>query len=456
MKHLLVYVFLLMGVWTSELSAQEAPAPLQEVAVDDLGEVSDAFQEHFFEALKQKAIENYEKAIIALKACEKIQPNNPVVFFELGKNYKFLNDLDKAIDNFQKANRLEPNREWVLQALMESYYLNKQYEPAILINKELVSYNEKYYDDLAKMYFELQQFDKLIALLDQLDAELGVTEYRNSLRQQIYALTNNTSAQIKTLKESITINPENEMNYLNLIFVYSDEGLEKEAFEAAQKMQQLFPTSKVVHLALYKFYLNKDRTEDALSSMRLVLQSEEIDTASKFKVLNDFLLFVNENPKYEEDLKQVAAIFSEKENTPEIFQKFGDYFLQKKEKVQALTFFEMGIGENLDNYELLRNTLLLQLDLLKFEDALKLSSSGLEVFPAQTLLYLIKGAALNNLKKYEEAQEILTFGLDYLIDDMDMERDFYEQLSVAYSGLGNSSKASEFKEKANSIKKTEN
>ena len=147
MKHLLVYVFLLMGVWTSELRAQEAKNPLQEVAVDDLGEVSDAFQEHFFEALKQKAIENYEKAIISLKACEKIQPKNPVVFFELGKNYKLLNDLDKAIDNFQKANRLEPNREWVLQALMESYYLNKQYEPAILINKELVSYNEKYYDD---------------------------------------------------------------------------------------------------------------------------------------------------------------------------------------------------------------------------------------------------------------------------------------------------------------------
>lgn len=456
MKHLLVYCFLLFGFWTSKLSAQEAQNPLQEVAEDDLGEVSDLFQEYFFEALKQKAIENYEKAIVALRECEIIQPNNAVVFFELGKNYKFLNDLDKAIISFQKANRLEPNREWILQALMESYYLNNQYEPGILVNKELVSFNEKYYDDLAKTYFELQQFDKLIVLLNQLDAELGLTEYRNSLRQQIYALTNNTSAQIKTLQESISLNPENEMNYLNLIYVYSDEGLEKEAFEAAQKMQQLFPTSKVVHLALYKFYLNNNRTEDALDSMRLVLESEEIDAASKFKVLNDFLLFVNENPKYEEELKQVAAIFSEKENTPEIFQKFGEYFLQKKEKAQALAFFEMGIVANIDNYEMLKNTLMLQLDLSKFENALKLSSSGLEVFPAQTLLYLIKGVALNNLKKYKEAQEILTFGLDYLIDDMDMERDFYEQLSVAHTGLGNSSKASEFKEKADSIKQIEN
>ncbi|TVZ26266.1 TPR repeat protein [Gillisia sp. Hel_I_86] len=452
----LVYFLLFGMIFTSGLNAQEGQNPLQEVAVDDLGEVNDAFREYFFEALKQKAIENYEKAIVALQKAEKIQPNNAVIYFELGKNYKSLNDLDNAINNFQKANRLQPNREWILQALMESYYLNKQYEQAILVNKKLVAYNEKYYDDLAKMYFELQQFDKLIALLDQLDIELGITEYRNSLRQQIYALTNNTSAQIKTLEESITLNPENEMNYLNLIYVYSDEGLEKEAFETAQKMQQLFPTSKVVHLALYKFYLNNDRTDEALSSMRLVLESEEIDATSKFKVLNDFLLFVNEHAGYDEELKQVAALFSKSENNPGIFQKFGDYFLQKNEKEQALSFFEMGIGSNIDNYELLRNTLLLQLDLLKFKEASELSGSGLEIFPAQALLYLIKGAALNNLKKYNEALEILTFGLDYLIDDIDMERDFYAQLSVAHSGLGNTPKATEFKEKANSIKKTEN
>lgn len=453
MKRTFVYLAVIVGIFTSSLNAQEVPNPLQEIAVDDLGEVSDAFQEHFFEALKQKAIENYEKAITHLKECEKLQPNNAVVFFELGKNYKSLKDYENAISNFQKANSLAPNREWIMAALFETYYLNKQFEEAIVISKNLVAFNEKYYDDLAKIYFEQQQFDKLIGLLDKLDAELGVTEYRNSLRQQIYALTNNTSAQIKTLQESIKLNPENEMNYLNLIFVYSDEGLEKEAFAAAEKMRQLFPNSKVVHLALYKFYLTNNKTEEALKSMRLVLESEEIDAVSKFKVLNDFLLFVNENPQYEDELKQVAALFSEKENDPEIFRKFGEYFLLKEDKEQALAFFEMGIEKDIDNYELLRNTLLLQLDLSKFEEALKLSSSGLEIFPAQALLYLIKGASLNSLKKYNEAEEILTFGLDYLIDDMEMEQDFYEQLSKAYSGLGNASKAAEFKEKANSLLK---
>ena len=37
---------------------------------DDLGNVSDDFQVHFFEALKQKGIENYELALNALDKAE--------------------------------------------------------------------------------------------------------------------------------------------------------------------------------------------------------------------------------------------------------------------------------------------------------------------------------------------------------------------------------------------------
>ena len=46
----------------------------------------DEFQEHFFEALKQRGIENYEKAIVSLLKCKRIT-NSATLDFELGKNY---------------------------------------------------------------------------------------------------------------------------------------------------------------------------------------------------------------------------------------------------------------------------------------------------------------------------------------------------------------------------------
>ena len=63
----------------------------QEVRNDDLGDVSDEFQNTFFEALKQKGIENYDKAIDLLEKCNSQHPDNAAINFELGKNYYELN-----------------------------------------------------------------------------------------------------------------------------------------------------------------------------------------------------------------------------------------------------------------------------------------------------------------------------------------------------------------------------
>ncbi|HSP83626.1 MAG TPA: tetratricopeptide repeat protein, partial [Gillisia sp.] len=286
---------------------QDEDIIMQEVNEDDLGNVTDVFQENFFEALKQKGIENYEKAVTALLQCEKIEPENPVVHFELGKNYRLLENYDEAIQSLQKANRLKPNQEWVMVELMETYYDNNDYEPAILIAQKLVPFNTKYNNNLADLYLRAKKYDELLVLLDKLDAQLGINEFRLGLRQQIYAMTENTPAQIQVLKDAIKANPENEVNYLNLVFVYSAEGMQKEAFDAAEDMRNKFPASKVVHLALYKFYLDSNNTPGALESMKTVLKAEEIDPESKFKVLNDFLGFVNENPQYENELKEVTT-----------------------------------------------------------------------------------------------------------------------------------------------------
>jgi tetratricopeptide (TPR) repeat protein len=454
-----IYILLVlsMGLLSSQVAfAQENEISLQDVNQDDLGNVTDAFQENFFEALKQKGIENYEKAITALKVCEKIQPESAVVHFEMGKNYMYLKNYEAAVQSLQKANRLKPNQEWVLLELMEAHYQNRNYEPAILIAKNLISYDTKYQNNLADLYLKSQMYDELLSLLDTLDAQFGINEFRLDLRQQIYTLTNNTSAKIQTLKDAIKINPENEMNYLNLVFIYSEEGNEKQAFEAAEEMKKNFPTSKIVHLALYKFYLNSNNTKGALESMKIVLKAEEIDPESKFKVLNDFLNFVNANPQYEEELKEVTGIFSESESSPGVYQKLGEYFLAKDQKDQALTYFMLGIEKNLDDYKLLSNTLLLQLDLTKYKEAADLSEKALEIFPAQPFIYLTRGIALNMGKDYKEAEQILTFGLDYVIANPKMEVEFYEQLSIAYTGLGNPEKASDFQKKAKQSNKTVN
>lgn len=448
-------LFIILIVVLSAISAntQELPQPLKDVNQDDLGVVSDEFQEYFFEALKQKGIENYEKAITALEKCLSLTDNKGIVYFELGKNYRELQQFDKSTEYLQKAHELSPDKESILVFLFQTYGMIENYAGAIETIKKLIPFDQSYREDLANLYLLNGDYDLALKLLDELDEQLGASSYRNSLRRQIYARTNNTDAQINNLQESISRNPEEEQNYLNLIYIYSEQGDDEEAFRVAKELLETNPGSFLAHLALYKFYLNKGDAEAAIASMKIVFESEEIDAQSKFKVLNDFLNFVQENPEYEEELIEVASKLSEWENAPELYEQLGEYYLKKDNREDALTFFELGLKENPDNFELLKNTLLLQLEYRKFENAIELSKNALEIFPSQPMLYLFQAVAMNQLSNFEAAEKSLKEGLDYLIDDARMEMDFYSQLVISYNGMKNAVKAEEYRQKVENLKK---
>ena len=283
------YTFLLICLFgillfPKQLNAQEIEAP-----TDDLGDVSDAFQENFFEALKQKGIENYELALDALvkaeQAAKEDQKALAVVFFEMGKNQKHLKQYDKAEENFKKVLQTEGDRIEVLEALYDLYYQQRDYEAAIPLVMKLIAIDNDYKEDLANLYSRTKQFDKAIKVLDELDEIWGENDYRDALRSQIYRQTGNTSGQIEKLEEKIDTNLKKEKDYLNLIYLYSEEGNVQKAFTTAKELLKNYPKSELVHLALYKFYIDEGSIDEALHSMKRVFASQHIDKPKKYKVL---------------------------------------------------------------------------------------------------------------------------------------------------------------------------
>lgn len=421
--------------------------------MDQLGEVTDAFQENFFEALKQKAIENYELALAALNKAEKAaksEENKAVVYFEMGKNHMFLKEYVQAEENFNKVLKSQGDRLDVLEQFYELYYQQKEYEKSIPLVQKLIPFDEDYKEDLANLYTMTQQYDKALEQLDELDDVWGESDIRNALRVQIYRATGNTEGAIENLEQKIDGNPKNEKEYLNLIFLYSEQGNKAKAFDAAKDLLKNNPKSQLVHLALYKFYLDEGNASEAIKSMKIVFSSQEVDKETKYKVLGDFIQFVNENPQYETDLAEIVNQFSVENSR--IYEKLGDYYAEKNRKEDALAAYEKGIARDTDNYNLLKSTLLFQIDFKKYEAAAKLSSDGLEIFPAQALLYLLNGVANNGLQKSDAAIESLETGLDFILEDPKMERDFYQQLSLAYTTKGDSKKAKLYADKAVAIK----
>jgi len=417
---------------------------------DDLGIVEDQFQEYFFEAIKQKGIENYQKSIDALLKCIELDDEKPVLFYELGKNHMQLKNFGAAEDAFKEAVSLEPQNEWFLDELYGAYLQQSEMKKALKTVRQLVEFHPDYKQDLASLYIRLEKYNDALELLDEMDAKLGYSKDRDYLRNQIYNLTGDDKERIENLEERVKTNPEDESTYLRLIFRYSETGETDKAFNAAKKLEELNPDSQLVHLALYKFYLDAEETDKAIQSMKIVLTSPVIKPEAKTKVLNDFVKFVSANPEYESELIEITSLISE-DKSVKTLTELGQYHLQMGDKEKALNYFEEVVKQEPKNFNIIKDVMLLNLDLKNFKRAEKLSAEAIELFPAQPVLYLANGVANTNLNKPKVAAKNLEIGVDYVIDDTKMLTDFYKQLSQAYKMMNNIKKSETFAKKAQAL-----
>ena len=97
-KRILLVVLCFLGSVPFALSQDSIP-PLE----DALESKNLKFQEYFFKALSEKAIQNYQKAISNLEMCYELLPNEPIVYFELSKNYLLLQRNTEALEFINKA-----------------------------------------------------------------------------------------------------------------------------------------------------------------------------------------------------------------------------------------------------------------------------------------------------------------------------------------------------------------
>ena len=405
------------------------------------------FQNHFYDAMKQKALENYSKAIDELIICKSLKPTESVVFHELGINYFKLKQYESAEYNFQKAIALDADNFWYRESLYHLYIDQKRFDEAILALQPMLSRHPDYKQDLVNLYLEAGRYDDALTVLDDLDNTLGLNASRDQIRKELYDLSGAEDKRIAHLQKRLQETPEEPTNFLNLIYAYSKLDQKKEAFETALAFLKQHPKSHLVHVALYKFYLDAKEYDKAIASMKIVTTSTVVLPSLKVKVLNDFMRFIAEFPEYESALADVTNTVSE--NTPSRSDlEWADYYYNQKAYLKAISSYTKALEFDPDNFTIIKNLALLYLETNQFETAVLFTNNQMELYPSQPLLYLVNGTANRQLNHLDLAVESLTTGLDYIFDNKKLEHDFYKELSTAFQLQGNIEASEAFTKKA--------
>ncbi len=444
MKKITIYCLLLFGILLvpNIVLAQNEP--------NDVVTIDDGFEDFFYEAIKQKSIENYDKAIEALEKGKAIEPENPIVYFELGKNYLAQKKYKEAYDNFEKAAKMDPKNRWAWVGMYDVCYDTRDYNQAIVIVEKLIEFKEDYKEDLTSLYMNTQQYDKALELINELNAKFGKSDKRELYKADILKDAKYQSAEKFNLLEQIKKFPKEESNYISLIYMYSQSNQEEKALEIAQKLEKEIPTSDWAQVSLFKFHLNNNDGDNAVKAMNIVFPSKKIDSKIKHRMLNEFLIFTKNNPKYETDLDKAISYF-DNDKEVRVAKEIGKFYFSKANWEKAVKYLNMHLKNAEDDVE--TQLLLLQAytENQQFADLAKKTDDLTELFPSQPQFYYYGGLANNQLNNFKKAATILETGLDFVIDDDALEINFNIQLGEAYSGLGDVNKKNKYFSKADEL-----
>ena len=160
-KFLILILLLITGV--NQIYGQE-----EESAEVYLEEYTDQFQEIFFEALKQKSIENYDRAINLFLECKQLKPDNEAIDHELAKVYLAEKNYLPALESAILALTVEPANFWYLHTLSE---IMRAQGRSVLELKDRIPYeNHELKKNLVRIYYRQRNYDDALSILKEMRA----------------------------------------------------------------------------------------------------------------------------------------------------------------------------------------------------------------------------------------------------------------------------------------------
>jgi len=259
--------------------------------------------------------------------------------------------------------------------------------------------------------------------------------------------TNNYSKAIEDLEKCAAIDTVNlavdfefSKNYLLLKKYFEAEIFIDNALEKDPKNQHLLKHKVSILKAQRNF-------SDAIEIQKKLVELKPIYT-------DELVLLYIQNREFDNAENLIAEIEDKALTTLKI-RRFKDYLTNRKKLTKTvkkqpedtnIEALKNSYKENKD-FKTLLKILSYELENSLFEMLHLDSKNALELFPAQPILYKLNGYALNKLKKYNEAINVLTIGIDFVIDNPEMELNFYNELIISHKSLNNTEEVLKYKQK---------
>lgn len=398
----------------------------------------------FMEATQARLSGQLPKAVQRYQQCLKLDPNNSASMFELAKLEHQAQNFPQAVDYAKKAVAADKENIWFRFLLADLYRQNQQNTEAAEVYQNVVAkWPDRFevYFDLANTLAQSGKVDDAIKVYDDLEKRMGLTE---ELIMQEFGMLMGTSKFVEAealVKRAIAADPDAPQYQSLLAEVYAQQGEDEKALEQYKKALQVDPSNSMIRIALAEHYYSTGKMDEAYNELGEAFLDPDLDVDAKMQVLIGFFEMTNkegEKPEDRPDLikRSYDLIESLEKAHPESGKPHtihGDFLLRDGKFPEARDQFRAALEHEKDRFPIHLQLMQLDLQLADYEGLRADAEETISLFPTVPETYLYHGIALSQLKRHDEATETLIAGRDLVVDNKQLEAQFWSSLGDAYN-----------------------
>ena len=394
------------------------------------------FDHNFFEALKQKHLENYEDALVLFEKCIKIDPNVAAPLYEVAKIYKNLNQNNQALEYSLKAYKLNEANETYAYLCARLLSKQKKYLQAKEIYKSLTKTNKKseiYFYELADIYILSSDFKGAVKTYNELESIIGINKMlslqKHKIYMQILDVENGNNELLRLVEEF-----PGDTDVLEILaegYLLNNE--KEKAFEIFKNISNLDKDNGRVHLMLYDHYKSIGENEKAFEELARAFESSSLSIDGKIPVLVSYLNLLQDSSYRAQAFYLCRKIVQAHPLDPKSYAVFGDLLYEDRQLDSAEVYYNEVLKIDKSKPQIWTQLIFVNAERNEYDKVLNITEEALLYFPTNAVFYYFNGISLLRKKEYTASINIFNQGIEYVFDNNILLNEFYNSLAECYN-----------------------
>ena len=410
------------------------------------------YKSFYYSAIKEKALENFDKAVKYFEKCIKLNPLESAPYYEIAQIY-IKTQPYVGVKYAKKAYELDLDNNWYALFYAENLFLNKDYYNSIKVYKSLISKDkdqDDYYLELAKIHLYDNNLKAAISTYNNLEKIKGLNHYTSVQKHKIYSELKDFKKAAKEITLLLVEFPYDVDLYEMLSDCYILDGDLDKAFDVLKTLSNLNPNSAAVHFTLSDFYLQKGDLVQYEEELKLAFDSDYIDAQQKIRKFTTILtpIYENDFTQFNFALDLCKILYKHHSDDDMVNYIYADLLKLDQQLERSVFHYQNVVRINPNQKDAWQELLFSLLSLNNLDTLVLYSESALELYPTYPIFYYLNSLAYYYTDNYLKSIESVHIGVNFIVKNTNLSSEMYAILGNSYNAISDFKNSDESYEKA--------